>query len=173
VYRVTATFGLAIMLWALLGAEFGFFWNRTTAKRSLEQRLASGEALERWVLTADEFAALQVNAGEFWRDGRLYDVIRAERLSGGLVALQVFDDSLETALSKLGRKMFKRRIDDSQPPPAALVQWASWHAVLPADRSMKIAWWACTPSWEVPQNEGKEAKWSATLPQPPNGLAAA
>lgn len=170
---MTATFGLAIMLWALLGAEFGFFWNRTTAKRSLEQRVAAGEALERWVLTSDEYAALEIQSGEFWFDGRMYDVMHTESLGDGLVLLQVFDDSFETALSKLGRKMFKRRIDDSQPPPAALVQWASWHAVLPADRSMKIAWWACTPSWEVPQNEGKEAKWSATLPQPPNGLAAA
>ena len=157
------------MLWALLGAEFSLFWNSTTAKRSLAQRVASGEALERWVLTSDEYAALEIQSGEFWFDGRMYDVMHTESLGSGHVLLQVFDDSFETALSKLGRKMFKRRVDDSQSPPAALGQWASWHAVLPLNRSTKIAWWACTPSWKVPQNEGKEAKWSATLPQPPNG----
>jgi len=72
VYRVTATFGLAIMLWALLGAEFSLFWNSTTAKRSLAQRVATGEALERWVLTSDEYAALEIQSGEFWFDGRMY-----------------------------------------------------------------------------------------------------
>lgn len=161
------------MLWALLGAEFSLFWNSTTAKRSLAQRVAAGEALERWVLTSDEYDALEIQSGEFWFDGRMYDVMHTESLGSGHVVLQVFDDSFETALSKVGRKLFKRRIDDSQSPPAALGQWASWHAVLPLDRSTKIAWWACTPAWEVPQNEGKEAKWSATLPQPPNGPAVA
>ena len=157
------------MLWALLGAEFSLFWNSTTAMRSLAQRVAAGEALERWVLTSDEYDALEIQSGEFWFDGRMYDVMHTESLGSGHVVLQVFDDSFETALSKVGRKLFKRRIDDSQSPPAALGQWASWHAVLPIELSTKIAWWACTPSWEVAQNEGKEAKWSATLLQPPNG----
>ncbi len=171
--RASAWFGLVFLVWSLAGMGLVFFWQSTSAKRTLAERVAQGEALERWVLSPAEFEQLNIVDGEFWHRDRLYDVMSTEALANNWVVLQVFDDSHEAKLAKAGRKLFKRRVSDPSSPPVGLDQWASWHAVLPADRSMKIAHWACDPMWEVPRNEGKEARWSSTLPQPPNGSVAA
>lgn len=129
--RAMGWFGLVFMVWAMAGVGIHFFWSSTSAKRSLAERVASGEALERWVLTEKEYTELGIVGGEFWHEDRIYDVMHTEHLNGGLVAIQVFDDSYETEWAKVGRKLLRRKVEDRQGPPAGLALWVSVHAVLP------------------------------------------
>ncbi len=73
----------------MAGVGIHFFWSSTSAKRSLAERVASEEALERWVLTEKEYAELGIVDGEFWIEDRVFDVMHTEHLEGGLVVLQV------------------------------------------------------------------------------------
>lgn len=169
--RAMGWFGLVFMIWAMAGMGIHFFWNSTSAKRSLAERVAAGEALERWVLTESEYAELGVVDGEFWLEDRVYDVMNTERLEGGLVALQVFDDSYETDLAKWGRKLLKRTVGDTHVPPAGLELWLSLHAVVPPATSTNIAW----IQMDQPQICGevplKEARWRSGVLHPPEGVA--
>ena len=160
-------FGLAFMVWAMAGIGIHFFWNATSAKRSLAERVASGEALERWVLTEKEYADLGIVEGEFWFEDRVYDVMHTERLEGGLVAIQVFDDSYETDLAKFGRKLLRRKVGDTNSPPAGLGQWVNLHAVVPHELVVRVVVQTERASWNTRTAEGLEKKRNAAVFSPP------
>ena len=165
--RAMGWFGLAFMVWAMAGVGIHYFWNSTSAKRSLAERVAAGEALERWVLTESEYAELGVVDGEFWLEDRVYDVMNTERLEGGLVALQVFDDSYESELAKLGRKLLRRQLEDSNEPPTGLGQWVTLHAVVPHGLEVLVS---APIERETPATmmaEGQEKKRNIAVYSPP------
>ena len=167
--RAMGWFGLVFMVWAMAGVGIHFFWSSTSAKRSLAERVASGEALERWVLTEREYTELGIVDGEFWIEDRVFDVVRTEHLEGGLVVLQVFDDSYETALAKLGRKLLHRKVGDTHGPPAGLGLWLSLHAVVPPATSTNIAWIRLDQEANFGEVPFKEARWRSGVLDPPEG----
>ncbi|MGA0817357.1 MAG: hypothetical protein ACO3PE_00325 [Schleiferiaceae bacterium] len=170
--RVTAWFGLAFMIWSMAGMGLFYFWSSTSAKRSLEERIAAGEPLERWIITDSEYEELGVQDGEFWWNERMYDVVSVERLAEGRVALQVFDDSYETGLAKLGRKLLRRKVDESQDPPAGLANWLSLHATLSSGCSTVIAVFWMEQTVPSANFFFKEARWSQCPENPPEGWSA-
>lgn len=169
--RVMAGFGLVIMVWAMAGMGIHFFWNSTSAKRSLAERVAAGEPLERWVLRNSEWESLNAIDGEFWLNGRIYDVMSVEVLPEGRVAIQVFDDSYETGLAKLGRKLLRRKVGDRHGPPAGLGLWVSLHAVLPQALSINIIWNHVDRTQITGDVRFKEARWRSGVLHPPEDAA--
>jgi hypothetical protein len=167
--RAMGWFGLVFMVWSLAGLGLLFFWNSTSAKRTLTERIAAGEALERWVITESEYAELNVVDGEFWIHDRVYDVIHAESINDGLVVIQVFDDSYETGLAKLGRKLLRRKVGDTQSPPLGIDVWASLRAVVPNLGSSKIIWFCEYRPHVFGEIRLKEARWRSGVLRPPEG----
>ncbi|MFM8565420.1 MAG: hypothetical protein ACKOBQ_04660 [Bacteroidota bacterium] len=168
--RASAWFGLVCLVWAFALIGLVFYWQSTSAKRTLAERIAHGEALERWVLSPSEYASLRITDGEFWFEGRIYDVMRTEELPDDWVAIQVFDDSHETNLAKTGRKLFKRKLIDPTDPPVGLGQWVNWHAVLPSVFTGRLHFTYLSLDWDVIQSQGDEAHWSIKILRPPRVL---
>jgi hypothetical protein len=110
---------------------------------------------------------LHIIDGEFWFDGRIYDVMHMEELRDDWVAIQVFDDSHETNLAKTGRKLFKRKLIDPTNPPVGLAQWVNWHAVIPPAFTGRLHFRYLANEWVVIQSQGDEAHWSERVLQPP------
>lgn len=167
--RATALVGLAILTWFLVGSGIFLFWTSTSAKRSLSERVAAGEPLERWVLTQDEWASLDVVDGEFWMDGRIYDVMTVDSSTEGAVVIQVFDDSYETQIAKMGRKLLRRHTKPGTELPSWATDWASLRFVPSASEYRMQTWPVVEMVYLLPLAEGEVVERAFPTEQPPEG----
>ena len=82
------------------------------------------EKLERIIISATEFAHVNLEEGEIELNGKMYDIARIKKQGDSYVLFALHDESEDSLLSLLD-EMLKRSGNDKKPVPSQLLQFIS------------------------------------------------
>lgn len=82
------------------------------------------EKLERIIISANEFAHVNLEEGEIELNGKMYDIARIKKQGDSYVLFALHDESEDSLLSLLD-EMLKRSGNDKKPVPSQLFQFIS------------------------------------------------
>lgn len=122
---------LAIGFFSFFALQFagfyGYFGIRLMAiRKEMKATLASlpEEKLERIIISANEFAHVNLEEGEIELNGKMYDIARIKKQGDSYVLFALHDESEDSLLSLLD-EMLKRSGNDKKPVPSQLLQFIS------------------------------------------------